>query len=1080
MAQGCILRQWEKRGPAFAIAPGADLWLHLRNQAPNQNTNMKKLQYCILKNTKPVMDFAQAASRLALGLLVIAVWLFNATPIAQAEVRAYRGQIAIPTYPWWPPVKHPYFRGTDGRNIYPYPMLDNLKRTKEPRTYRTVVLENEYLRLTFLPELGGRVHEVIDKTTSQPMFYVNHVIKPGLIGQCGAWISGGIEWNTGPQGHTVSCIQPVDVVILPPEKDGSRSVAVGETERIYGTKWTVVVTLRPGRSFIEERIRIYNPTEHVRPYYFWNCTAVPNTKGFRFIYPMTLGTDHGAERFFNWPIHEGKDLSRGTNYQDASSIFAWYCDQDFFGSYNDDLDRGIVAYANHHQLPGKKAWTWGQGGFGKMHQIDLTDDDGPYNEVQTGPLLTQGEVGRLDPCEAVEWQEWWYPVHGIGGFTFANKNVAANASVENGKLRLRLIGSGSWRHARIGVCRGDQAVAEGTCDIEPFKPADVELAVREATAPFEISILSEQGVTLANWRFPLDLPARKPPERRASTETISELVQAGWQEFLFARFSEAERRFGKALEKDPKCLDALVGLANLRLDGNPAKAAEEARAAVAIDPNYGAAQYALAVAESRLDHHTSALDAAWKATLDPATAIAGRALVAKLLIRQRRLDDTVEALAAPGPWQNDSVCRHRLALALHERRDQRQARALMRECLEVDPLDTFAQSIHWLDLSEKMRQTQAGLLRDNLNELLEVVAEYNALGRREVIYLLLDGLHVHRPAARQGPARSRNLLADYWYLDVSVPRQSGCDALAKAFGVKSDVAPRSESVADNWPYQYEALRVLQRAVELDPKDGQAALLLGHLLFHLGRHAEGREMWKRAAQANVEPVIAYRALGMATLTLDNDAETAAKYLAQANQADRTDSIVARDLARLLFTQADKADSPDRKRELWTRVSDTLKAAFDKGKGRSDFVALLARAQNRLGAFAETATLLDSVRITIWEGAREAHDLFEEAHLALGEAHLKADRAAEALAEFNRALEYPPNLATGKLENAREAHIHYLRGNAMAVLGREQAAIEAWKKAADEPPSRDTKKEEARKKAKAALEKRLKKTQTTTTE
>ena len=86
------------------------------------------------------------------------------------------------------------------------------------------------------------------------------------------------------------------------------------------------------------------------------------------------------------------------NYQDASSIFAWHCDQDFFGSYDDGVERGVVSYANHHQVPGKKAWTWGQGGFGRMHQMDLTDNDGPYNEVQTGPLLTQGEVGRLDPC----------------------------------------------------------------------------------------------------------------------------------------------------------------------------------------------------------------------------------------------------------------------------------------------------------------------------------------------------------------------------------------------------------------------------------------------------------------------------------------------------------------------------------------------------------------------------------------------------------------------------------------------------------------------------------------------------------
>jgi tetratricopeptide (TPR) repeat protein len=133
------------------------------------------------------------------------------------------------------------------------------------------------------------------------------------------------------------------------------------------------------------------------------------------------------------------------------------------------------------------------------------------------------------------------------------------------------------------------------------------------------------------------------------------------------------------------------------------------------------------------------------------------------------------------------------------------------------------------------------------------------------------------------------------------------------------------------------------------------------------------------------------------------------------------------------------------------------------GRSDFVALLARAQSVLGDHAATAKLLDEVRITIWEGAREVHDLFEEAHLALGSAHLEAGRAAEALAEFDRALEYPENLATGRLEGVREAHIHYLRGKALAALGRTADAAAAYRKAAEEKPSGDARKEEARRKA-----------------
>jgi tetratricopeptide (TPR) repeat protein len=309
----------------------------------------------------------------------------------------------------------------------------------------------------------------------------------------------------------------------------------------------------------------------------------------------------------------------------------------------------------------------------------------------------------------------------------------------------------------------------------------------------------------------------------------------------------------------------------------------------------------------------------------------------------------------------------------------------------------------------------------------------------------------------------RDPIASYWA--ERGYRRAGNDQAAGALARTARQLPS----AGVFPHRAETEARLRDALALDAKDGKAALYLGHLLFHLGRHAEGRAMWKKAAELGAEPVIAYRALGMAALTLDNDTETAAKYLTQANEADRTDAIVARDLAKVLFTQADKANSAERKKELLARARDTLKAAFPQGKGRSDFVSLLGRAQNRLGEYAATARMLDQVRVTVWEGSREVHDLFEDAHLALGEAQLKAGRAADALTELNRALEYPENLATGKLENDRQAHIHYLRGNALAALGQTQAALEAWKTAANEAPSKDEQKEAARKKAQEALTK-----------
>jgi tetratricopeptide (TPR) repeat protein len=319
-------------------------------------------------------------------------------------------------------------------------------------------------------------------------------------------------------------------------------------------------------------------------------------------------------------------------------------------------------------------------------------------------------------------------------------------------------------------------------------------------------------------------------------------------------------------------------------------------------------------------------------------------------------------------------------------------------------------------------------------------------------------------------------LLDQFYLRSSLPRDAIASYwAARGLEMSEDWSPVAEAhetaqwlpAAGVFPHEAETVRPLREALEREPRDGKAALYLGHLLFHLGRHAEGRAMWQKAAELGAEPVIAYRALGMAAKTLDNDLKSARDWLEKANQADPQDAIVARDLANVLFALADKADSDAGKRELTIQARDRLRGAFEQGKGRSDFVALLARSHSRLGESTETAKLLDSVRITIWEGAHEAHDLFEEAHLALGDAHMKAGRPAEALAEFNRALEYPKNLATGRLENTCDAHIHFQRGQALAALGRKDDAAAAWRQAVAEPASKDAKKEKAREQAREAL-------------
>ncbi|SVC61444.1 uncharacterized protein METZ01_LOCUS314298, partial [marine metagenome] len=264
---------------------------------------------------------------------------------AQERVRSWEEEVVIPTYQPYPDDVNPKFLELEGSVIYPYTMQDNLSAKRSNQTYRGVFLENEYLKVMALPEIGGRIQTVYDKIRGEQMFHDNGVVKPGLIALRGAWISGGIEWNRGPTGHTVTSFSPVDVVTVE-NPDGSASLVIGYTEMNFRTTWQVRLTLHPGRAVLDEQISISNPTDGFHSYYFWNNTALPNTPGTRFIYPMTLGSDHNGTSFFSWPMDNDRDLSWLKNYPEPTSVFAYECVFDFFGAYDVDRDYGIVQVAN--------------------------------------------------------------------------------------------------------------------------------------------------------------------------------------------------------------------------------------------------------------------------------------------------------------------------------------------------------------------------------------------------------------------------------------------------------------------------------------------------------------------------------------------------------------------------------------------------------------------------------------------------------------------------------------------------------------------------------------------------------------
>jgi len=562
-----------------------------------------------------------------------------------AKVKAWEGTVTIPTYGWAEDV-NPKFWALEGEVkfattvkgsiIYPYTMQDHLYRTKADRTYKALFLENEYLKVTCLPELGGRLHSVLDKTQGEQMFHLNKVIKPGMIAMRGAWISGGVEWNSGPHGHTVTILSPVDALIGK-NADGSAYIEVSNIEKIFRTRWTARVTLHPQKAYLDERISIFNPVDAINPYYFWNCTAFPNRPGTRFIYPMTLGTDHNGVKFFSWPIHEGNDLSWLKNHETWASIFSVNCTFDFFGAYDVDTDRGVVQVADHHELSGKKAWTWGTWDFGLVSQKNLTDDDGPYIEVQSGPLPTQSDYGMLLPRQEVSWQEWWYPVHGLGdGFEYATKDLTIQTERKDGNLQLRVLATGKFPDAICTLSQKDRRLLRKRVSLSPESPQLLKLSPAPQSS-VDVTIKTENGNTLASFATPLPIPKVEPPTvSKLMTEpdeqlTMQQKYLKGQKYDLATDRKKAREYYERVLADDPQYSPALRGLAVLDVEaGLYEDAVQKLGKALHRNPSDGLSWFFLGVSHLRLRNEQEALRCAYKAVRCLGTASLGYDLAGSL------------------------------------------------------------------------------------------------------------------------------------------------------------------------------------------------------------------------------------------------------------------------------------------------------------------------------------------------------------------------------------------------------------------------------------------------------------------
>ena len=359
---------------------------------------------------------------------------------ASAQVRVWQGTFSLPVYEEGPPDTNPPFdQLATNRFNYPYTLRTNLTDRRVEHPQRAVFLENEYLKCTVLPDLGGHLYTCLDKINGREMFYANPSIKKANIGYRGAWAAFGMEYNF-PVSHNWMSLSPVDFAFAKHE-DGSASVMVGNVDRVYGMQWSVEMVLRPKSSVLEQRVVLSNRSDTRHRFYWWNNAGIEVWDDSRVQYPMRFAASHGFTEVQPWPVDElGHDLSVIRNQTDGPvSLFVHGSREPFMGVWNPHTDSGTVHFANYGKLPAKKIWSWGVDSDGLDWRKALSDNDSAYVEVQGGLFRNQETYAFLEPRQAIKFSEYWMPVRGIGGITRANLNGVLYLNREGVRSRLGLM-----------------------------------------------------------------------------------------------------------------------------------------------------------------------------------------------------------------------------------------------------------------------------------------------------------------------------------------------------------------------------------------------------------------------------------------------------------------------------------------------------------------------------------------------------------------------------------------------------------------------------------------------------------------
>ena len=958
--------------------------------------------------------------------------------------------VVIPTYEIGPSEKNPIFlekrvyQGSSGV-VYPYPVIEKIEDEAKDKTYRAVFLENEYLKVMILPELGGRVQMAYDKIKERHFIYYNHVIKPALVGLTGPWISGGIEFNW-PQHHRPSTYLPIDFTIEK-EDDGTVTVWVNEQERMFHQKGMAGFTLRPGCARLEIRGKLYNPTPVPQTFLWWANPAVAVNDYYQSVFPADVHAvfDHGKRDVSTYPIatgvyykmdySAGVDISRYKNIPVPTSYMAIQSRYDFVGGYENDSRGGVLHVADHHVSPGKKQWTWGNGDFGQAWDRNLTDSDGPYIELMAGVFTdNQPDFTWLQPYEQKTFTQYFIPYRELGVVKNASRDLIMNLEETAGGVVLKLLAVRKLDNVRIVVSKAGRTLfeTERTLTVEEVFEQIVALDGLDETCM--AAVYDQSGRVLLSWSpepkgtKPTPEPAKAAldPQDVASTEQLY-LTGLHLEQYRHATY-RPEDYYLEALRRDPSDVrnNNAMGLLLIR-KGQFVKAEPYLRQAIATlternpNPYDGEPYYNLGVALKFQGRNEEAYDAFYKACWNAAWQGPGYYALAQLSVAagnwDRALDEVDNALLRN--WHNHRA-RHLKTIILRNLGREAEARALIEESLKIDPFNygvSFESCLMSGDVAARKALQQ--LMREDNHNYEELILDYAGAGCWSEMVAVAD-------FAEEGVRSPSPMLYYYkaWALASLGRHTESLETIKKA-----EVLPADPF----FPNRLEAIIALEYASRAYDKASKALYLLGDIWYDKRQYPEAIAAWEKSIEIDDTYPTVLRNLALASFNKLHDAGRAVELLEKAFALDQTDGRILMELDQLY-----KRINRSHEFRL-AHLDQNKKVAF----GRDDLYLEYATLLNQLGRYEEAIAMIDSRKFHPWEGGEgKVPAQYQLARVELVKQLLAKHDYAKALEWIEQCFVYPPNLGEGKLQGAQENDFNYFKGCALEGLGRQDEAKQCF--------------------------------------